>query len=67
MKSLWPDFDVLFLFDHSCGHDRRRPDGLTTKSLNKGFGEAQPNMRDSKIEADNKDNIGEHATSQVHA
>jgi hypothetical protein len=29
VKNLWPQFDFVFLFDHSCGHDRRRPDGLT--------------------------------------
>ena len=22
MHALYPDYDVLFLFDHSCGHDR---------------------------------------------
>jgi hypothetical protein len=61
VKNLWPQFDYVFLFDHSCGHDRRWPDGLTTKSLSKGFGGAQTNMRESKIEADNSDNMGPHA------
>jgi hypothetical protein len=62
VKVLWPNFDFLFLFDHSGGHDRRRPDGLNTKSLNKGFSGAQAKMRDSKIAADDEDNIGGYAT-----
>jgi hypothetical protein len=59
VKHLWLQFDYVFLFYR---HDRRRSDGLTTKSLNKGFGGAQTNRRESKIEADNPDNIGPHAT-----
>jgi hypothetical protein len=62
VKVLWPDFDFLFFFDHSCGHDKRRPDGLNTKSLNKGFGGAKTKMRDSNIAADDEDNIGGYAT-----
>jgi hypothetical protein len=61
VKVLWPDFDFLFLFDHSCGHAQRRPDRLNNKSLNKGFGGAQTKMRDSKIAADDEDNIGGYA------
>jgi hypothetical protein len=62
VKNLWPQSDYVFLFEHSCGHDRRRPDGLATKSLNKGFGGAQTNMRELKIEGDDEDNFGPHAT-----
>jgi hypothetical protein len=62
VKVLGPNSDLLFLFDHLCGHDRHRPDGLNTKSLNKGFGGAQTKMRDSKIAADVEDNIGRYAT-----
>lgn len=42
-------FDYMFLVDHSCGHDRQRPDGLRIK-VNSGFGGAQPKMRDTVIE-----------------
>jgi hypothetical protein len=28
MKVLYPDVDVLLLFDHSCSHDRQGEDGL---------------------------------------
>jgi hypothetical protein len=61
-KNLWPQFDYVFLFDHSCVHGQRQPDGLTTGILNKGFGGSQTNMRELKIEADNEGNLGLHAT-----
>jgi hypothetical protein len=61
VKTLWPEFDYVFLFDHSCGHDRQRPDGLTTVGLNKGFGGAQRKMRDAEIGKDNME-VGIHAT-----
>ena len=61
LKTLWPEFDYVFLFDHSCGHDRQRPDGLTITGLNKGFGGAQPKMRDTRIGEDDTD-IGIHKT-----
>jgi hypothetical protein len=40
------------LFDHSCGHDRKRPDGLYVNSTRKGFGGKQTVMRDSKMESE---------------
>ncbi len=39
----------LFLFDHSSGHDKQRPDGLCASRMTKGFGGAQPKMRPSVI------------------
>jgi hypothetical protein len=61
VRTHWPEFEIFFfLFDHSCGHDRQRLDGLTTTGLNKGFGGAQPRMRrDTKI-GDN--DVGTYAT-----
>jgi hypothetical protein len=38
------------MFDHSCGHDRKRPDGLSANNLNKGFGGAQNKMRDTVMQ-----------------
>jgi hypothetical protein len=61
VNTLWPEFDCVFLFDHSCGHDRQRPDGLTVTGLKKGLGGAQPRMRDTRIGEDDSD-IGLHAT-----
>ena len=50
IKVLYPDFDIMFIVDHSCGHDRQRPDGLRVANVNKEFGGAQPCMRDTLIE-----------------
>jgi len=38
LKTMYPKFDFLFLFDHSCGHDKQRPDGLGPyhRTLNAG-------------------------------
>jgi hypothetical protein len=52
VKTLHPEFDFIFLFDHSCGHDRQRPDGLSVPKINKTHGGAQPKMRKSKIETE---------------
>jgi hypothetical protein len=37
------DYDYILLFDHSCGHDRKRPDGICANSITKrkGFGGKQ--------------------------
>ena len=52
VKTLHPKFGFMFLFDHSCGHDRQRPDGLSAPKVNKTHGGAQPKMRKSKIETE---------------
>jgi hypothetical protein len=52
VKVLYPEYDYMFLFDHSCGHDRKRPDGLCVNSMRKGFGGKQTDMRDSKMESE---------------
>jgi hypothetical protein len=49
VQALYPEYDFAFMFDHSCGHDRKRPDGLSANNLNKGFGGAQPKMRNTVI------------------
>lgn len=46
---LFPTYDYYFLFDHSCGHDKQRPDGLSVNRLSKYFGGQQPKMRDSMM------------------
>jgi hypothetical protein len=49
---LYPENEYMFLFDHSCGHDRKRHDGLyVSNSMRKGFGGKQSVMRESKIES----------------
>jgi hypothetical protein len=32
LQVLTPQFDDLFLFDHSCGHDKQREDGLNVET-----------------------------------
>jgi hypothetical protein len=49
LKCLYPDYEYLFLFDHSNGHDRLQPDGLSITKISKSFGGKQPKMRPSKL------------------
>ena len=46
LKTLYADeeYEWYFNFDHSCGHDRQRPDGLSMTKLCKGYGGSQPRM-----------------------
>ena len=53
LKAIYGDkFDYCFLFDHSNGHDRQRPDGLNVNKVSKYYGGKQPSMRDSEIQND---------------
>jgi hypothetical protein len=49
---LYDQYEYIFLFDHSCGHDRKRPDGLCVNSIRKGFGGKQTKMRETQIKLD---------------
>ena len=49
LQHLYPQFDYLFLFDHSSGHDKQREDGLNVKKMTKSFGGNQRKMRDTVI------------------
>ena len=51
LHHLYPEFEVHFLFDHSCGHDRQRPDGLNANNMSKFYGGVQPCMHDSLIKS----------------
>ncbi len=46
---LYPQYDYVFLFDHSCGHDKQREDGLNAQKMGKRYGGKQPVMRDTVI------------------
>jgi hypothetical protein len=46
---LYGNYGYLFLFDHSCGNDRKRPDDLCVNSIREGFGGKQAEMRATKI------------------
>lgn len=45
LKTLYPQFDFIFMFDHSSGHTKKRRGGLDASGMNKWFGGAQPTMR----------------------
>ncbi len=49
LKILRPDYDFVFLFDHSQGHARRKDCALDASSMSRTFGGVQPKMRSSKI------------------
>jgi hypothetical protein len=52
LKTLYPTINFIFLFDHSSGHTKKRIGGLDASTMNNGFGEAQPSMRGTIIEAE---------------
>jgi hypothetical protein len=49
LQVLAPQFDYLFLFDHSCGHDKQREDGLNVENMTKSFGGKQAHLHDTLI------------------
>jgi len=49
LKILYPHFDFLFLFDHSCGHDKQREDGLIVENMSKRYGGQQAMLCTSTI------------------
>ena len=64
LKVMYPAFDFLFLFDHSCGHDRGQPDGLNAKQMNVDYGRKQPKMHPTMIQAEDG-YLGPHRHSSV--
>jgi hypothetical protein len=44
-------YDFMFLFDHSCGHDKKRSDRLTVENMKKYYGGKQPIMQDATIKS----------------
>jgi hypothetical protein len=44
-----PDYHFVFLFDHSSGHAKQRPDGLNASRMNKSFGGKSPAMHTTII------------------
>jgi len=45
LKTLHPQYDFLFLFDHSCGHDKQQPNGLNAENMSKNYGGQQSFLR----------------------
>ena len=52
LKITHPEFDFVYLFDHSNGHNRMRPNGLNINKINVRFAGKQPKMRSSKVETE---------------
>jgi hypothetical protein len=46
---VFPQFDIIFLFDQSAGHTKRREDGLSVTNMNAGFGGKRPTMHDTTL------------------
>ena len=42
-------YQFVFLFDHSNGHDRLQPNGLSCTKIRKNWGGKQPIMRDTAL------------------
>ena len=54
LQYMYPDFDFIFLFDHSNGHDRMQPNGLNINKIGIRFGGKQPHMRHTLIRSPNQ-------------
>jgi hypothetical protein len=50
LKVMYPNFKFVYLFDHSSGHSKTRPDGLNVSRMNKSYGGKQTAMRSTVIE-----------------
>jgi hypothetical protein len=50
LKVMHPLYHFVFLFDHSSGHAKQRPDGLNASRMNKSFGGKCPAMHPTVIE-----------------
>ena len=46
---LYPEFEFVFLFDHSQGHARKRHGALNAQQMSQNYGGTQPIMRDTTI------------------
>jgi hypothetical protein len=50
MNVMYPQYGYLFLFDHSCGHDKQQPNGLNAENMSKLYGGKQCYLHDTKIQ-----------------
>ena len=46
---LYPEFEIIFFFDHSQGHARKRNGALNALQMSRNYGGTQPIMRDTTI------------------
>ncbi|KAI2509347.1 hypothetical protein MHU86_5100 [Fragilaria crotonensis] len=50
LRVMHPQYDFIFLFDHSSGHAKQRPDGLNHLRMNRSYGGKATHMRTTLIE-----------------
>ncbi len=60
IQALYPEYDSVWIFDHSCGHDRGREDGLTVGNMRVNWGGKQSRVRDTLIQ-DEAGYLGPHS------
>ena len=51
LKCIYPQFDFIFLFEHSNGHNCLQPNSLSIHKINIQHAGNQPKMRDAFITA----------------
>ena len=49
IQCLFPQFDSVWQFDHSCGHDRGRDDGLNVSNMSVNWGGKQRKLRSTQM------------------
>ncbi len=49
IQALYPEDDTIWLFDHSCGHDHGREDGLFVGNMRVIWGGKQNRVKDTEI------------------
>jgi len=49
VQTLYQDFYVLFMYNHSCYHDSQRDDALNTENMSKSYGWKQKKMSDTTM------------------
>jgi hypothetical protein len=47
VRGLYPIFNLIFLFDHSQGHARKRDSALNALNMSKSYGGTKEQMRDT--------------------
>ena len=52
IQALFPSYNSVWTFDHSCGHDQGHPDGLVVGNMQTLWGEQQSHISDSIIECE---------------
>ncbi len=50
IQALFPGYNSVWTFDHSCGHDQGHPDGLVVGNMQTLWGGKQSHIRDSITE-----------------